>query len=297
MDEIKSLFSTEKLSESDRCLHTPNDFEKQNLLYIQEVGRLESIQPHRCIREKLESFLLLIVMEGEGVIKVSETEYHVQKGNIAFIDCMEHYEHISDEERAWKLAWIHFNGGCARKYYELFMKYNKNNNIFYVDCVEKWYGIVLNILQNQKEKNIFVEFKNAEALMHILNMTLDTVVDVDALANNIEKQVLKNVREYINKYYVEQNIIELLEQTFAQNIDLLDIKFTQTYGISIRDYIINRRYNAAKELMRFSIKSIEDIAVDSGICDLSEMQNMFLMNEGMTAEEYRCKWAGWVRSV
>ena len=117
------------------------------------------------------------------------------------------------------------------------------------------------------------------------------------MLHNIEKQVLKNVREYINKYYVEQNIIELLEQTFAQNIDLLDIKFTQTYGISIRDYIINRRYNAAKELMRFSIKSIEDIAVDSGICDLSEMQNMFLMNEGMTAEEYRCKWAGWVRSV
>ena len=55
MIKKNSLFSTEGMTKSDRCLHTPGVFAKQNLLYIQEVGRLESLQPHRCIREKLDS--------------------------------------------------------------------------------------------------------------------------------------------------------------------------------------------------------------------------------------------------
>lgn len=44
------MFATEGMTSSDRSLHTPGDYAQQNLLYVQEVGRLKSLKPHRCIR-------------------------------------------------------------------------------------------------------------------------------------------------------------------------------------------------------------------------------------------------------
>ena len=44
------LFFNEGMTKSDRSLHTPGSFAKQNLLYVQEVGRLQSLTPHKCIK-------------------------------------------------------------------------------------------------------------------------------------------------------------------------------------------------------------------------------------------------------
>ena len=63
----------------------------------------------------------------------------------------------------------------------------------------------------------------------------------------------------------------------------------------MEEYISSRRFNAAKELLRFSIKPVEKVAKEAGIGDMIVMQQMFRENEGMTAEEYRAKWAQWVR--
>ena len=70
MIKRESLFSTGGMSQSDRCLHTPGSFAKENLLYVQEVGKLKSMKPHRCVRENLDSFLFLIVLEGKGSLDV-----------------------------------------------------------------------------------------------------------------------------------------------------------------------------------------------------------------------------------
>lgn len=78
-------------------------------------------------------------------------------------------------------------------------------------------------------------------------------------------------------------------------MDDIGAVFKNAYGISIEEYISRRRYNAAKELLRFSVKPMEEVAMESGIGDLISMQQMFIQNDGMSADEYRRKWAGWIR--
>ena len=43
MGDIHSLFSTSGITDSVRMLHTPGEFARKNLLYVQEVGRLKSL--------------------------------------------------------------------------------------------------------------------------------------------------------------------------------------------------------------------------------------------------------------
>ena len=66
------IYTTVAMTKSERYLHTPGSFARQNLLYVQEVGQLKSLQPHRCVREKLDSFLLMIILEGKGTLKIND---------------------------------------------------------------------------------------------------------------------------------------------------------------------------------------------------------------------------------
>ena len=46
------------VSNSSRILATPTSFAKNNFLYVQEVGSLQSVSPHISRRDNLESFSL-----------------------------------------------------------------------------------------------------------------------------------------------------------------------------------------------------------------------------------------------
>ena len=81
MGDINSLFSTTGITDSDRILHTPGEFARKNLLYVQEVGKLKSLQPHKSQRESLNSFLFLGVINGEGTIFTGEKSYKVKEGD------------------------------------------------------------------------------------------------------------------------------------------------------------------------------------------------------------------------
>ena len=86
-----------------------------------------------------------------------------------------------------------------------------------------------------------------------------------------------------------------MEKTYGMSIAELNELFVMQYGIAMEEYLNNRRFNAAKELLRFSIKPVDVIATESGIGDVIILQKMFGDKENMTAEEYRSKWAAWIR--
>lgn len=295
MVKKENIYTFVEMTKSERYLHTPGNFAKQNLLYVQEVGYLKSLQPHRSARERLDSFLLLVVLEGKGLLDISGKEIAVEKGDCAWIDCMEYYAHISDDKEAWKLAWVHFNGKSARAFYELFKKLNDSGSVFHVDNIDIWFANIRGIMSFQNEKNILSELSCGEQLMHLLNMAVKCAANAGKNNNVTEKITAAEIRDFINEQYVEKNVIELISNEFGKTwVDIGNI-FKGTYGISVEEYISNRRYNAAKEMLRFSVKPMEDVAEESGIGDVVLMQQLFIENEGMSAEEYRQKWAGWVR--
>lgn len=289
------LFVTEGLTKSDRCIHTPGNFAKQYLLYVQEVGRLQSLKPHRCIRKNLDSYLFMIVLEGKGSLEISGKRYDMHSGSCALIDCKENYEHISDEEDAWQLAWVHFNGHPAKGYYDLFIKCNNGSNVFVCDNIALWNDRMGELLVRQKERDFRVELSCGDLLLQLLNCIIDTVLNVSVLESELGKQNIAELREQLNELYAEVNVLEILEKNWGEEFQPLSERFSRQFGISIDEYVSNRRFNAAKELLRFTIKPAEMVAIESGIGDISTMQRMFRENEGISAEEYREKWAQWIR--
>ena len=83
--------------------------------------------------------------------------------------------------------------------------------------------------------------------------------------------------------------------SIGSKVDTLNEDFSRYYGIGIVEYLENKRLNVAKELLRFTIKTTEEIAVESGIGSCEMMERMFVDKEGVTPQDYREKWAQWIR--
>ena len=295
MIKKKSMIDSVEVTISERYLHTPSSFAKQNLYYVQEVGKLQSLVPHRCIRESLDSFLVLVVLDGQGTLSIRDKEYFLKRGDCAFVDCREHYEHISGEEDSWKLAWVHFNGKNIRGLYELFVKYNGGLNIFHAEDYEAITAVIEQLMEKQEYRSILSELHCSELLMSIMRILISRVAKAEDVLDEVDKEILNQARAYLNENYAASDVLDSFEKDFDTKLADFDKVFNSHFGISIEEYITNRRFLAAKELLRFSVKSIQEVAKEAGIADAMKMQQMFYDKENMSADEYRSKWAQWIR--
>ena len=287
-----TMFETNGITESERFLHTPGEFALNHLVYIQELGSLQSIQPHRCVRENLDSYLIFIVARGSGLIQINDTEYPLVMGDCVFIDCQQHFEHQSSEKDPWELMWVHCNGRAMKAFHDLFLEKNDGKEYITVECADKIEDVFRQLIRIQKEQDVLPELKSSVLIEQIIVYLIGEAV---CQKENKSYVVYNQVREYINENYQKQALVEQIADVFHLDAEKIDHEFQKLYGIDIYDYILNRRFTKAKELLRFTIKPISEIVEISGIRNDDLFRKLFKENEKMTAEEYRKKWAQWVK--
>lgn len=287
-----TMFETEGITRSERFLHTPGEAALDHLIYVQELGRLQSIRPHRCIRENLDSYLLFIVVKGSGVIQIQDREYPLVMGNCVFVDCRQHYEHQSGENDPWELMWVHCNGKNMKFFHDLFLEKNDERSYITVECADKVESYFKQLIRIQKEQEILAEIKSSVLIEQIMGCLIEEAI---CQKEDNSHAVYNQVREYLNENYQKQALVKQAARVFQLDEEALDREFQKLYGIDIYDYVLNRRFTKAKELLRFTIKPVSEIVEISGIRNDDLFRKLFKEHEKMSAEEYRKKWAQWVK--
>ncbi len=295
MNTVQTLFSATGVTDSTRVLHTPGDFAKKNLLYVQEVGKLRSLQPHKSQRENLDSFLFMGVLEGEGTIEIKGQLHKLKKGDCVLLNCMDKYVHESSEKKPWELMWVHFNGITAKAYVDLFYEKNGQSNVFRPDRVKEARRYIEVLMDYQNAKDLESELESGSVLVKLMNLCLISVMRNENAEQEQELKYCSEIREFVNDNYVEPELMQLLADKYEMEEAVLNTCFQKAYGIELQDYILNRRFTAAKELLRFTIKPIKEIVEESGIRNGDLFRKLFMDGEGMSAEEYRMKWAQWIK--
>lgn len=280
---MEGIFDSEGVTKSDRTLHTPGNFAKSNLLYVQEVGKLQSLVPHVCKRNDLDSYLIFEVMEGKGSVVYEGKKVELHKGDCIWIDCHQAFEHISSKDEPWQLAWVHFNGRGAKELYEVF---REKSDSFVFETSEA-------VGTQNRISEIHESIKNNLPEIKVHGILTQLLVDCTLLKD--EKNLVKEIRKYINLNYKVKGLVENLAERFGGSKQEIEKLFEQNYGISLRDYILNRKFNAAKEMLRFTVKSVETVIDESRIENEDLFYRLFVEKEGMSPEEYREKWAQWIK--
>lgn len=97
------------------------------------------------------------------------------------------------------------------------------------------------------------------------------------------------IRDYIDTNFKTYITLDYLSFKFGFSKSTLMSCFKNEYGITINNYIVEKRMQAASELLKSSHKSIGEIAEICGIVDHNYFSKIFTKTHGCSPKEFRNK--------
>ncbi len=274
---------------SNRILCTPSDFAKSNLIYLQEAGELQAQKPHTSNRENLASYLCFIVLEGSGTLEYEGKVHELAAGDCAFLDCRKGYAHRCSKD-LWHLRWVHFYGanmgGIYGKYVERGGKacFHPVYREKYVDLLEQLHGLAA---ESSCVRDMQIYGKLASLLALLMEESRTPCREIHGAD---KKRDLREVKEYLEEHYQEKvNLDDLAERFFVNKFYLTRI-FKEQFGVPVTSYLLQVRVTHAKQLLRFSDLSVEEVAYRCGMNDANYFSRMFRKIEGTSPGEFRKMW-------
>lgn len=272
---------------SRQIICTPSPSAKNTFFYVQEAGYAVKGEASVQHRNNLDSFLIAAVVGGFGELMVGDDTFHLIKGDCFFVDCCQPYYYKSSESEPWDLLWIHFNGSTSQQYYDFFTSQSKA--VFRPQFFDRVVSAITEIIDINDEKQPDAEILSSKLIVDLLTTAL-TVNQNDQQFDSALKQKLLSVHNYIDEHFAEDLSLEKLSSQFYISKYYLTREYKRIYGKTIFQHIITARINYGKKLLRFSDKTVEQIAHLCGFNDQSYFARQFKKSENLTCFAYRKKW-------
>lgn len=287
--DMQELFSNNASSvQSDRILYTPSAFARGSLLHLQEVGTLKALHPHTSTRSGLVSYLCFLVLEGEGSLTYDGRQYSLKLGDCVFTDCRKTYSH-STSDCLWSLSWCHFYAPFMPAIYE---KYKERGGlpVFHPEKPDAFQKIFVQLYELAASSDYIRDMRINESLSALLTLLMQESWNPDHVAVSKKRMELAAVKAYMDEHYTQKLTLDDLEAQFFINKYYLLKIFKETYGMTISSYLISKRITRAKQLLRFTKLTIDEIGCEVGMDGAGYFSRMFKKAEGISSKEYRKQW-------
>jgi AraC-like DNA-binding protein len=288
---MEELFTNNKSSivTSNRILYTPSSFARTSLLHLQEIGGLEARRAHTSSRSNLASFLFFAVVDGAGRLEYGGKEFKLGAGDMAFIDCHNPYSHTTDEKRLWTLRWVHFYGPTLPSIYNKYCE-RGGRPVFTPEDSAPFFSVFSQLFSTASSADYMRDMKINSSLSELLVLLMSESWHPEDATTAKKKASVADVKEFLDSHYAEKITLDQLSTDFYINKYYLTKVFKEQYGQSITAYLLNVRITKAKQLLRFSEKSVEEIGIEVGLGAPHYFSQTFKSVEGVPPSVYRKQW-------
>lgn len=129
-----------------------------------------------------------------------------------------------------------------------------------------------------------------ESLSALLTLLMQESWNPDHVAVSKKRMELAAVKAYMDEHYTQKLTLDDLESQFFINKYYLLKIFKETYGMTISSYLISKRITRAKQLLRFTQMTIDEVGCAVGMDGAGYFSRMFKKAEGISPKEYRKQW-------
>lgn len=287
MNTKTALFHGDLVNTS-RIIYTPSDFAKLSLLHLQEIGTLQAKKPHISKRSNLSSYLFFVVHSGSGVLIYDGISYALSPGDCVFIDCRKPYSHETSED-LWNLSWVHFNGPTAANIYQKYID-RGGLPVFHPEAITRYSDVVQNLYKIAASLSYIRDMDINTNLSMLLSFLMEDSWNPEKARTGTRKADLLEIKRYLDENYAKKVTLDELSERYFINKYYLTRVFKEQFGVSIGDYLLGVRITQAKNLLRFTNKSAEQIGQECGIGDVYYFSRVFKKVEGISVREYRKQW-------
>lgn len=273
---------------SSRILYTPSTFARTSLLHLQEAGALQAIRPHTSTRTNLTSFLCFVVLSGAGKLTYGGVEHELREGDCVFIDCRKPYSH-STSDNLWALRWCHFYAPSMSAIYEKYCERGGQPVLHSSEVAQ--IVLLLNELYNLASSQDYIrDMRINEKLSALLTLLMEQSWHPESATVSRKHLELVEIKAYLDEHYTQRIVLDDLTEKFFINKYYLARIFKETYGTTINSYLISKRITRAKQLLRFSDLTVDEIGSAVGMSDANYFSRAFRKIEGISPSEYRKQW-------
>lgn len=265
---------------------------KADLIYVQEVGDFHSGRNYYTVREGLDSFLIKLTLSGGGVLEYEGEEYRLSAGQFFWIDCQKPQRYYTDPEQGrWRVLWIHFRGGNARAYYELFRTSAEGNPVgtMPAHCNGEELLKALIARYDRSDSTVDNDIAASAQLTQLLAYCIQAVSALED--NNAAPEIVQQIRSYLLEHYMENIRLDTLSQQFSVSKYHLQRVFKKHVGQSPLEFLSGVRMTRAKLLLRTTDLPVNEIAYKVGIENTSYFVSKFRAEEEITPHKYRKHWS------
>lgn len=274
---------------SERTLYTASVFARTSLLHLQEIGSLKALKPHTSRRSNLQSFLFFMVKDGCGVLEYNGKTYDLTAGSCVFIDCRKEYSHYPDPNDLWILDWCHFYGPTMSVVYEKYCE-RGGRPVFVPNDLTSFNTTVDELIHVAKSSEYLRDMLINEKLSTLIRLIMSESWHPEDKVLPVKKASVLDIKEYLEDNYRSKITLDDLSARFFISKHYLTHSFKEQFGMTINNYLLSIRITHAKQLLRFSEKSVEEIGYEVGIGAPNYFSRVFKEVEGIPPIVYREQW-------
>lgn len=268
--------------------HTPGVLAKRLPFYIDTCGHFYANSDYYTEREGLDSYLLIYTIKGCGFIESKNEIFYLLPNQAILIYCGDYQRYKTQGEEIWEFRWIHFNGICAKEYYDIL----NGDELSLINIGEfNEFGSRLNELDNIITIENMPDIKICSLITQLLT---DLINSKNSPANNSKfnqhKDEIANAIKFIQENYDEDMNIDDIAKTVNFSKYYFIRIFKNFTGLNPYEYLINYRINTSKKLLIETKLNINEIAVKCGFSESSNYIRSFKRIIGTTPLKFKNYW-------
>lgn len=222
-----------------------------------ENGKTEP--PRLC-----DYYTIHYIISGNGIFKKNNKTYKLSKGQCFLLLPGEIYVDIADKDTPWKYLWIGFCGKFADDFAKL-------DDVFTPNAA------------------LFSEFHLAFSLDHGVEEFLVSMLFrlyCELLCSNVHTDLVKKAANFINVNFMKDISVSEIASEFNVNRNYLSRIFKERLGISMQQYLIQKRLHASKRLLKQGL-SIYQTSQLVGYSDQFVFSKAFKKHFGYSPSAYK----------
>lgn len=258
----------------ERYENTPSDIAGKIFFYPQWSGHFVCKEDFRIERSGFRSILILHTKSGVGKLHYRGETVRLEKDSFAVINCAD--EHVYYPIEKWEFEFLHFDGACAKDFYEHIFSLSGQFVFYDMKLSQK----LVQVLSYCREKSVANEAVVSRYISDILYILL-------ASAQKNRPHHFDEVCEYIEKNIESDISAAEIAKEFGFSRSYFSTAFKKSTGTTVSEYLLSCRLNKAKMLMSHSELSIAYISELAGFKDTTTFIRAFKRKEGMTPLKYK----------
>lgn len=271
--------------EKSRVLQLPDvKFED---IYLCFCGYSECQPLHSFGPTTRPNYIVHYIVSGEGTYKVNEKTYHLGSGQGFVIEPGSMAFYQADEKNPWTYFWVGFSGKHAGEYVSD-LGINSEQLIFRSEKGEDLRNIVCEMLKNDK-KTIRNQYFLQGLLMFWFSVLMEDITLEDEYSGEQGSVYVRRAINFIRNNYQRGIRVTDVADYVCVSRSYLHMLFQNNLGMPPQEFLIRFRVSRAKELLRFTEMSVEEVAKACGYEDALTFSKAFKKVIGVPPSIYRKK--------